>query len=199
MLRADLIDQFKNPFIFFSMNNPQENVTIYCIKNQEGKFYNAEKKYFANVLYLGTFYSTERNAQTYIDGHKLDAKVETTTYDDFSESIATITTKAVIQAESMLVNFREIKYSLPTVKGLTHKLDNSLEKTINLMKMFNPMFQEFVKTTEDSTFDVIGIYDEFIHELASIELYNCEDLTKVLKAYKKDRSSIMGISNKVLR
>lgn len=181
------------------MNNPEEEKIIYCIVDAAGKFYNAEKKYFANLLYLGTFYSTFENAKSYIIGHKLNALVKETTYNEFAESIATFTTKATIQAESMITNLRQIKYSLPTVKGLNHKLDTSLEKTINLMKMFNPMFQEFLNKKEDNTFDVAGVYEEFVEEVASVELYNCADLSKIIQAYKKDKASIMGISNKILR
>jgi hypothetical protein len=181
------------------MNNPEEDKIIYCIVDAAGKFYNAEKKYYANVLYLGTFYSTAQNAQSFIIGHNLEAQVQETNYNDFAESIATFTTKATIQAESLITNFRQIKYSLPTVKGLNHKLDNSLEKTINLMKMFNPMFQEFLNKKEDNTYDVTGYYEEFVEEIASVELYNCADLTKIIQAYKKDKASVMGISNKILR
>lgn len=181
------------------MNNPEEDKIIYCIVDAAGKYYNAEKKYYANLLYLGTFYSTAQNAHSFITGHDLKAQVQETNYNDFAESIATFTTKATIQAESLIANFRQIKYSLPTVRRLNHKLDNSLEKTIKLMKMFNPMFQEFLNKKEDNTYDVTGYYEEFVEEVASVELYHCSDITKIIQAYKKDKASVMGISNKILR
>ncbi len=61
----------------------------------------------------------------------------------------------------------------------------------------NPQFKEFLAKKEDATYDVQGVYDEYINTLSKIEMWEMEEFNELVKAYKKDRNSTLGFARKI--
>ena len=61
------------------------------------------------------------------------------------------------------------------------------------------MHADFIEKKEDTTDEVSGFYAEFITEVSKIQIHQTHEITAILQAYKKDRSSILGITKKILK
>jgi len=70
---------------------------------------------------------------------------------------------------------------------------------IDVLTPFTSMHKEFLNSQEDLTDDVSGHYAEFIESIAKINIYEMGEFNAVLKAFRKDRASILGIAKKVLK
>ena len=174
---------------------------LYLIQNEDGKYYNAAKNYYSE-LYIGATYATsEQKARDIINYYGLkNHTIDTVTEEDYMTSIASKTVKVIIQMDSIRRELDELRYNIPTISGLNKNLCNFLKNTSNqLLRISKPMFDEFVQKKEETTDDVQGNYEEFINKLAKIQIYDCGELTMVLKASQKDRKSIIGIAKKVLK
>lgn len=174
---------------------------LYLIKNESGKYFNAAKNYYSE-LYIGATYATsDQKARDIINAFGLkNHTIDIVTEEDYMTSIASKTVKVIIQMDSLRRELDEIRYNMPTISGLNKNSANFLKNTSNhLMGISKPLFDEFVKKKEETTDDVQGNYEEFINELSKIELYDCGELTLILKALKKDRKSIVGIAKKTMR
>jgi hypothetical protein len=101
--------------------------------------------------------------------------------------------------DSLAVRLDRIAYSLPTMSNLNKQLKNFLTNTSVKLKKANPQFNEFLTLKEDATYDVQGIYDEFINNLSVVNMWEVGELNEILKAYRKDKSSVLGITRKVNR
>ncbi len=82
---------------------------------------------------------------------------------------------------------------------MNKNIKNFLQNTSEKLKIINPIFKEFIEKKEDATDEVTQIYDEFIHEIAELEMWQLGEVTSVIKAYKKDKSSVLGITKKIIK
>ena len=174
---------------------------LYLIQNEECKYYNAAKNYYSE-LYIGATYATsEQKARDIINYYGLkNHTIDTVTEEDYMTSIASKTVKVIIQMDSIRRELDELRYNIPTISGLNKNLCNFLKNTSNqLLRISKPMFDDFVQKKEETTDDVQGNYEDYINELSKIQMYDCGELTMVLKAFQKDRKSILGISKKIMR
>ena len=176
------------------------NAKLYMIQNvNDLKWYNGKHKYFTKQLSLGTYATNEKKAKEIIAFYGLkDCEVITINEQEFLKSLATLTTKAIIQAESLRIQLEDIKYNLPTISGVNKILGNFLKQTIERLKVINPLYNEFAKTKENATYEVSGFYDEFINEVAFVELYECHEISNVIKAYRKDKNKLLNIATQIL-
>lgn len=175
---------------------------IYQLKTKEGMFLNIESKnaFYTAVFWRASYFSSSKIAQQIIDKSGVsDLLIHETTEQEFTEAIATETTNVSIQMDSLAVRLDRIAYSLPTMSNLNKQLKNFLTNTSVKLKKANPQFNEFLTLKEDATYDVQGVYDEFINNLSVVNMWEVGELNEMLKAYRKDKSSVLGITRKVNR
>lgn len=104
-------------------------------------------------------------------------------------------THAIIINEIAKNANHEIKFT-KYYKGI---LKNRLNQLMPELYKCEPDYDEFFKQVEDSTGVVYEIYDNFIKAIASVPIWECQNITKIIEAYKKDPKSIEGIVNKILK
>ena len=174
---------------------------LFLIKNEDGKYFNASKNYYSDLYIAATYTTSEIKAKELIDYYKLDNhEIVIVTEDEFTKAIASLTVKTILQMDSMRRNMDELRWSIPTISGLNKNLSNFLKNTSGKLKEISKsMFDEFTKHKEDSTDEILSNYEEFVYELSKIEMYDCSELTTILRAYRKDKGSVLGICKKVLR
>lgn len=177
-------------------------MNIYQIKNKEDRFLNLDsnKPFFTEAFWRASYFSSRKIAEQIISKSGVDGlEVVETTELAYTEAIASETTNMSIQMDSLSVRLERIAYSLPTMSGLNKSLKNFLVNTSVKLKNVNPQFKEFLDKKEDATYDVQGVYDEYINSLSLIEMWEVGEITEILKAYRKDKSSLLGIARKVNR
>lgn len=175
---------------------------IYQIKNKEGKFLNIDNNnsFFTEVFWRASYFSSDKIAYSIIiKSGRLDLHFSETTEKAYTEAIASETTNVSIQMDSLATRLDRIAYSLPTMSGLNKQLKNFLVNTSTKLKSANPQFRDFLLKKEDATYEVQGIYDEYINNLSVVEMWEVVELTEIIKAYRKDKSSILGITKKINR
>ena len=175
---------------------------IYLIKNPKGQFLNVEQKepFFSNNLSLGSYGTKRTHVQRIIDSMHIGVKLEIheSTELEFTQDLATKTTSVIIKLDSIQVELDMLGYNLPTISALNKNLSNFIKNTSKKLKEVNPGFKEFVKHQEDSTYEVVGVYEEFINEVSLVGMWECSELASILKARRLDRKSILGVTNKIL-
>lgn len=180
------------------MNKKQtENPKLYLIQNKEGKYYNSVLKSWEKKLFQGNFAKQKGSAELVIESLKLDAVVIESTELEFTQSMALETTSVVLKLESILTDLKNIHFNLPTLGRVNKNAGNFLGKTIDYLKSINPHFNEFVKNEEDRTFELQGYWEEMINELSDFEIYHSSEITRLLKAHKKDPKSMLGLAKKI--
>lgn len=173
---------------------------IYQIKNKEGKFLNVDSKnpFFTEVFWRASYLSSAKIAQQIIDKSGVDGlEISETTEQGYTEAVASETTNISIQMDSLSVRLERIAYSIPTMSGLNKQLKNFLVNTSLRLKKANPQFNEFLEKKEDATYDVQGVYDEYINSLSFVEMWEVAELKEIIMAFRKDKSSLLGIARKV--
>ena len=82
-------------------------------------------------------------------------------------------------------------------KGILLKFVNNLIEKLKEVewKYFDKMYG---KEEEASTI-VYDTYDNFIKTVACVPIWEMQNLTKIIQAYNKDKKSIEGIVNKIMR
>jgi len=177
-----------------------KSTKLYQIKRKsDGYFFNAKDKFFTSKLCIGTYNPSRKQIELQINHFGLNETCEVyeSTELQFTEDMAGMTTKAIIQAESLKKQLEDIKYILPTVSSINKNTGNFLGKAISHLKLISPMFNKFAKTHEDSTYDIIGGWDEFIDQVSKTELYECSAATVTLKALKNDPTTLNRTVNKI--
>lgn len=176
------------------------NTKIYVVKRSDGKYYNHIDNFFPSRLSLGTYSPKKSDMEGLIKlkGFQ-DCEVDEVLEEDWTKDMATLTTSTIIQIDSLRRKLDNIRYILPTVSGMNKNIKNFLQNTSEKLKIINPIFKEFIEKKEDATDEVTQIYDEFIHEIAELEMWQLGEVTAVIKAYKKDKSSVLGITKKIIK
>lgn len=76
---------------------------------------------------------------------------------------------------------------------------NLLNRTIRALKPYVLMSEEVDKNAEKPFEDVYNAHIEFLNEVSKVKLDESMDITNVIRAYKKDPKSILGITKKILK
>ena len=176
-----------------------KGANLYFIKSND-KYLNGQYNTWHEKAVLATYATTEKNAIDLANHFSIvDYEIEKVSEYDFTGLLANETTRLIIQMDSILVQLEQLRFQIPTISQINKVTHKHLKNTCESLKVINPYFNSFIKSQEDATFDVKAVYDSFIHELAKLELWDCENLTYILKAYQKDPNSIKGISKKILK
>lgn len=83
----------------------------------------------------------------------------------------------------------------PYYKGM---LKNRLNQLLPELYKCSTDFDAFFNSVEESTEVVYEVYENYTKAIASIPIWECENITSIIEAYKKDPKSIQGIVNKIL-
>lgn len=177
---------------------------IYLLKNAEGKFVSVEAG--GVILVTKLSYARYTKNQKDIESKKRDyeiylgcnLEIHISTEDEFMDELASITTQAIIVGHYYKQLLENIDYNLPTISQINKNLRNSLRNSIQNLELTTAGFKEFEKRKEDTTYEVYGYFQEMIMQLASISLYEVNDLSTLIKGMKKDKKSMLGIAKKVL-
>lgn len=165
------------------------------IAEQNGDFF------FVDIHWKGLYWSSEKLAKTAIENLEKQGVTGLLTHksseQEYTEGIASTTTKYAIQLDSVAFGLGLLGYSIPTMSGLNKNLKNFLLNASKKIKDINPHFKAFLEKKEDDTDQVQGDYLEMIEEIARVELYQCKRIAEIIRAYKKDPNSIIGIANKI--
>ncbi len=89
----------------------------------------------------------------------------------------------------------EIKFT-PFYKGI---LKNRLNQLLPELYKCEPDYDAFFNSVEESTSVVYEVYNNYLKAVASIPIYECQNITSIIEAYRKDPKSIQGIVNKILK
>lgn len=103
-------------------------------------------------------------------------------------------THAIIINQIALNNNEAIKHTpfyKRSLKGALNKLMPELIKA-------EPDFDEFFNKVEGSTSDVYDAYEQYTKDISSVPIWDCQNISAIIHAYKIDPKSIQGIVNKIL-
>jgi len=173
---------------------------MYQIKNSDGKFLNVENKYSytTDVFWRASYFSSYKIANIVIEKSGASGMtISETTEEEYTRAIASETTNVCIQLDSIYLKLDKFNYSIPTMSKLNKTLSVFIKNASNQLKKVNPHFEEFLKKKEDQTFEVVEVYEDFISEVSTVEMWECNDLARIIRMYKKDSSSILGIVSKL--
>ena len=175
-------------------------MNIYQIKNQEGKFLNIDsnKPYYTSISWRASYLRSEKLAKEVIRLSGVSGlEVFETTESAYTEELAHSTTSIAIQMDSLQLKLSNVAYHLPTMSGVNKSLKNFLVNTSVKLKSVNPQFNEFLTKKEDATNDVSAVYDEFIEKISTVDIWEMENISKIIDSYRKNPKSIMGMAEKI--
>ncbi|WP_417444618.1 hypothetical protein [Joostella sp.] len=82
---------------------------------------------------------------------------------------------------------------------LNLRTQNLLKRVIKELSVKERMFDNMEEIKEDSLHDVYNAFYDFIKEVSPTKIQEVGEISSVIKAYRKDKDSIIGITKKVLR
>lgn len=182
--------------------NTQNEPKYFIISKGEGSnktYYNGKYNYFCDLA-NATHTNSHKEAQAIISFRQLgESKVEPITESELIYSKANAMTKITIMSASLSVLFEHTLPNLPLKSQVMKGAYKHLKHASEAVKGLIPDYNHFVKKKEDDVDDVQGCFDEFIHEIASVNFIDLTNLTGLIQAYKVDEKSMIGIARKVLK
>lgn len=173
------------------------SANLYFIKSTDtGRYLHGKFNTWHDKVILSTYATSEKNAFDIAKhfGYTNFEIVKINEY-DYTALLASETTRLIIQMDSILLQLEDLRYQIPTISQINKVSHKIVKNACEQLKVINPYFNNFIKQNEDTTYDVKGIYDDFIHELAKVEIYECSNLTAILKEYAKRPEEVMKILN----
>jgi len=177
------------------MNNSPK---IHFLKNSEGKFYNSRQRAYFPEIVNANYERDKKIIEILIEMKFKDHEVHTITEHEFMEEMASQTTNCVLAGEYFANLLFKLSCILPTVSQVNKTMYQKCKLAIEVLKPFTDMHKDFISKKEDDTDDVQGNYAEFISEVSKVYIYETAEVTALLKAYHKDKASMLGITKKVL-
>jgi len=85
----------------------------------------------------------------------------------------------------------------PYYKGVLKNKLNGI--TPELIKSEQDHYDKFFEAQSESTDHVYQVFENFIKRVSKVPIYDMENICYMIDAYDKDKKSMNGITNKVLR
>lgn len=182
------------------MSTPENSPKIHFIK-KDGKFYNSRNQsYESNIIHAN--YERETNGLKMLltlDRFK-GAEIHTITEHDFFELMASKTTTVILSGSYFREQLIELSLKLPTISQVGKTMYQKCKVAIESLAPISTMYEEgFIKHKEDETDEVRGLYAEYIAEAVKVQIYQCKEVTSLIRAYFIDRNSMMGMTVKILK
>lgn len=178
------------------MNSPK----IYFLKNAEGKFYNSRDRAFYSNIANANF---ERDLNTMKFIVKLDefvnCEIHEMTEFDFQQHLASETTRVVLAGQYFAQILEQLNMKLPTISQVGKNMHKKIKIALDELTPMTSLHRDFINSKESQTDEVQGHYQEYIETLAKVQIHESAEVTAILNAYFKDRTSILGITKKILK
>lgn len=178
------------------MNQPPSK--IYFLRNNDGKFYNSSD---------GVWYSEKVNA---IYDKNYSKMLEVLKMDKFSDcgiyettdhilwqEIATWTTNIVLVGSYFSELLLKVSNRMPTISQVNKLMYQKCSLAVEVLRPVSNWNDDFVEHKEDATDEVSGHMKEYFHELSQIDIHEMAEVTEILKMYRVDRASMMGIATTI--
>ena len=101
---------------------------------------------------------------------------------------------AIISSQVNLHYLEQVRFSPHFEKDLKNKVNLSLKALLRHSKLFEILEND----VEDSTIDVHDVFYDFIKNVNTVNIEEMGEISGMIKAYKKDKKSIIGIAKKIL-
>lgn len=165
---------------------------------RDNKFYNSkDETWYSNILNAN--YDRDFNKMKLVVKLFPNSEIHTVTEEDFMQELAMITTNAVLAGSYFAEILKKINYTIPTISRCNKLVYQKCKNAIDALEPFSKFNKEFVNRKEDETDEVSGHLQEYLSLLSDVEVYKTAEVVEILKAYKKDRASILGIVKKINR
>lgn len=179
-------------------DNEPKYYVITGIHEGKRKYFNVKDKNFYERLVNASICSTTQGANQLIRYALIQGgRVDTVTESELVNCQNDALTKVLLTGASLHYFINDLSATLPT-KSMQLKKLNTLLKNIksNLLPIM-VQYNEALKSGEDNVYDVHELYDIIIDHLSKIDMYKINELDLVLKAFKKDSKSLVGIAKKI--
>jgi hypothetical protein len=104
-------------------------------------------------------------------------------------------THAIVINQIALNNNEELKHTNFYKQGFKMRLNAFLDVLLKC----EPDYDNFFNVKENETSEVYDVYERYTKAISSVPIWDCENITIIIEAYKKDPKSIQGICNKILK
>lgn len=105
-------------------------------------------------------------------------------------------TTSVISTQIALLQLEAIKHTPYYKQSLKNKLNAVL---LELIKAEQDHYDKFFDKDDKATAQVYGVFEDFLKKIATVPIYDMENIGLIIDAYNKDKKSIEGIVNKILK
>lgn len=171
---------------------------IYFLKNSEGKFFNSKDDVYYSEMINANYEKDLSKMREVLKMSKFqDCEIHQSTDHELWEQMATHTTDLVLVGTYFQNLLFRVACRMPTISQVNKNMYQKLKVAIDCLKPFSSWNDGFIEAKEDQTDEVAGHMMEFFHELSGIKIHECAEVTEILKCYKADRKSILGVTTKV--
>jgi hypothetical protein len=171
---------------------------IYFI-TKDNKFYNSrDSHWYENIVHA----NYERKRELLDQLIKIDKFIGSSVYviteEELMNEFATMTTDLVIAGEYFSRLIEKYAFKIPTISQVNKTMYQKCKQAIECLKPFSSMHKGFLEQKEDLTDDVSGYYGEYLQSVATVKIYQTKEISSMIEAYHLDRSSMLGITKKIL-
>ena len=178
------------------MNSPK----IYFLQNSEGKFYNSKEKIFYSVVLNANYERDYSKMQSILKLPQFQGcSIHEMTEENFRILMGCETTRVILAGQYFVQLLEQFDLKLPTISQIGKNMHKKCKSVIDELTPMTSWHRNFIKREEDQTDEIQGYYQEYIETMAKIEIFQCAEVTAILKSYHKDRDSILGIAKKILK
>jgi hypothetical protein len=103
-------------------------------------------------------------------------------------------THSIIACQIALNHLSDLKHTNVYRHGVKRGINLLLPELIKAESDYD----KFFNTKEDETVNVYEVYDQYIKAVASVPIWDCENIALIIEAYKKDPKAIEEAVQKVL-
>lgn len=176
------------------LNSPK----IYFI-TKDNKFYNIREKQWYSAVVNATFDKDKKIMNQLIEMPKyIGCSLHIITEHEFMQEMASQTTNLVIAGEYFHRLLFNLTARIPTISQVNKVMSMKCKNTIDVLFPFSNMHKDFIEQEEEKTDEVQGHYAEYINEMSNVQIFEMGEVVAIIKAYHKDRKSILGIAKKTL-
>ncbi len=181
------------------MRQAENSPKLYFI-TKDNLFYNIREKHWHSQIVNATFDKNAKIMNELIELPKYDGcSLHIMTEHEFMQEMASQTTSLVIAGEYFHRLLFNLASRIPTISQVNKTMSMKCKNAIDALFPFSNMHKDFIEEEEDKTDEVQAYYAEYIHEVAKVQIYEMAEVVAVIKAYHKDKKSILGVVKKVLR
>lgn len=165
------------------------------------KFFNAQHNTFSNKIHLSSWYKSENEAAKVAKHFALgdDYQIDKIDAEEFYNAGADSTTRTIIACEVARSYIEESLDIIPAVTMDAKHLRNALRNATEKLKVIAPHIDDITVEKENEAYMCLGIFDQYVRTVSSIDIVNMEEVSFIIEAYKKNPKSLTGITKKVLK